>query len=212
VRPTDTIRRTPWGLGLAAAVLIAFDLLVIWPAWMGRAEIRQELEAAQEQLAEQRRLTSTIAANRERYAEKRSALLQLEADLVPASEDTSLIRQVESLAGGGIRVQEYRAQDAVPLAPERTEKGDRTRNEEESAGSGPYSRVPYELTAAGSWEDLTLFLKGLETQVTGLRVEGVELTGDRAGSGNTLKIVGSLYRVETPLPDLAEGEAATARN
>jgi|GEM_PF-6458431 len=193
-------------LGLAVAALLVIDAAVLAPAWQSRSEVKAEVVAAEHNLTQQREKTASIPQARDEYAQKRSALMELEADLVAANQDTSLIKQVQALAGSWVTVRSYQAGEPEPVgAGEGSDKKAKDENVQ-----APYSRVPYELEASGSWTALTAFLRTLETKVTGLRVEGVELAYD-PDAGTVLRVVGSLYRVDEPMPE-SPGQAAALRN
>lgn len=193
-------------LGLAVAALLVIDAAVLGPAWQSRSDVKAEVVSAEHNLAQQRLKTAEIPQSRDEYAQKRSALMELEADLVAANADTSLIKQVEALAGSWVTVLSYQAGDPESVGAEEAS----AKESKKEAEPAPYSRVPYELRASGSWTALTAFLRTLETKVTGLRVEGVELTSDPA-SGSELRVVGSLYRVDQQMPE-TPGRAVALRD
>jgi len=193
-------------LGLAVAALLIIDAAVLVPAWQSRSDVKAEVVAAEQSLAQQRQKTAGIPQARDEYAQKRSALMELEADLVAANQDTSLIKQVQELAGSWVTVLSYQAGEPEPVGAAEAKRKGADQQSEESA----YSRVPYELEASGSWTALTAFLRALETKVTGLRVEGVELAYEPSRD-TVLRVYGSLYRVDRPMPE-APGRAVALRD
>lgn len=202
MKPADIMKRqqSASALGLAAAALLILDAVLLVPAWQSRQDAKQQAVFAQQELSRQRQMTASVSESRDTYAEKRTTLLNLEADLLPADQDTDLIRSVQALAGSKVTVISYQASDPVPLVPGETDKAEKKKTEKDAVESAPYSEVPYELQVTGGWNALTAFLQDLETKVTGFRVEEARLSGAQGGSA-VLQVTGSLYRVEQPMPE-----------
>jgi len=177
---------------LLAVAWVAFIILALWPAWKARAELKAALTDRQEQLASVTQVTGSIPAARARLNRVRQVVLAREAEMVVAVRDTELIRQIERIAGGRAVVTSLSYGDRSPLPAEL------------AVAEAPYWKVPFGLEAVGGWSGVMSLLAGLETEVPGLRLEAVQVTGngERAGEWR-LQVTGWQHTVRAPLPEPA---------
>lgn len=172
---------------LLAIAWVAFIVLAVWPAWRAQAELRAALADRQEQLANITQITESIPASRARLNRVRQVVLEREAQLVVAAQDTDLIRQIERIAGSGAVINSLTYGDKSPLPAEA------------DLNEAPYWQAPFRLEASGGWSGTLALLQGLETQVPGLRLEAVQLAGVGDGSWR-LQVTGSQFTIREPLP------------
>lgn len=191
---------------------VAFNGLVLWPAWQARAEAVTTLAEREQELADRLQISASLPITRARLEEHRLAVAGKEAALAEAAADTEIIRLIEQLAGHEVSVTTLLAgqRSVLQLRPQAQESPtDQSRNSAESRGPTQsaqagqaaqpaqaqplYWQLSCRVEATGPWEPLRAFVAALEGQVPGLRLHAVQLQEAAETEHWRLVVSGSLY-------------------